>query len=115
MNEQTTLEKLKAINEWIYTNDTAIKQENLSVVYTILSINDEEDSSNVSSVYITSEDELRLMIYDMLKEFYADHEQEETFAEYLSRFQETLLAMDEDCTLDSEQSYRYKEDDETTD
>ena len=113
MNEQTTLEKLKAINEWIYTNEAVIKQEDLSVVYSILSTNEGEDSTNVSSVYITSEDELWFMIYDMLKEFYSDHEQEETFAEYLSRFQETLLAMDEDNTIDLEQSYRYKEDNET--
>ena len=113
MNEQTTLEKLKAINEWIYTNEAIIKQEDLSVVYTVLSTNEQEDSTNVSSVYITSEDEFWFMIYDMLKEFYTDHEQEETFAEYLSRFQETLLAMDEDNTIDSQQSYRYTEDDET--
>lgn len=113
MNEQTTLEKLKAINEWIYTNEAIIKQEDLSVVYTVLSTNEVEDSTNVSSVYITSEDELWFMVYDMLKEFYTDHKQEETFAEYLSRFQETLLAMDEDNTIDSQQSYRYTEDDET--
>ena len=113
MNEQTTLEKLKAINEWIYTNEAIIKQEDLSVVYTVLSTNEQEDSTNVSSVYITAEDELWFMVYDMLKEFYTDHEQEETFAEYLSRFQETLLAMDEDSTIDSQQSYRYTEDDET--
>lgn len=115
MNEQTTLEKLKAINEWIYTNKSAIKQENLSVTYTILSTDDAEDSTNVSAVYITSEDELWFTVYDMLKEFYTEHEQEETFDEYLSRFRETLLAIDSDCTLDLEQSYNYKEDDETTD
>lgn len=115
MNEQTTLEKLKAINEWIYVNKATIKQENLSVVYTILSTNAEDDSTNVSAVYITSEDELWFTVYDMLKEFYAEHEQEETFAEYLSRFWETLLAIDNDCMIDSEQSYSYKEDNEATD
>ena len=115
MNDQTTLEKLRAINEWIYTNKSAIKQENLSVIYTILSTDEIEDSTNVSAVYITSEDELWFTVYDMLKEFYTEHEQEETFADYLSRFRETLLAIDNDCAMDSEQSYTYKEDDETAD
>lgn len=91
MREQTTKDKLKAIGEWLFQNKDALRKDNLSVQYSVLCALD-DGGAHVFGVHITNEDNLWLMLYDVLKEFYADHDDYDSFAGYMNDFTEHCLA-----------------------
>ena len=91
MREQTTKDKLKAVGTWLFQNKDALRKDNLSVQYSVLCALD-DGGAHVFGVHITNEDNLWLMLYDVLKEFYTDHDDCDSFADYMNDFMEHCLA-----------------------
>lgn len=116
MSGQTTLDKLKTIGEWLFQNKDALRKDNLSVQYSILRAQD-DGGAHVFGVHITNEDNLWLMLYDVLKEFYMDHDDYDSFADYMNDFTEHCLAWfdaeAEDADFESLSLAYHPEDSET--
>ena len=90
MNEQTTKDKLKVIGEWLYHNKEALRKDDLSVQYAVLSP-DGQGGANVFGVYAINEENLWRVIYDTLKEFYDDNEDYDDFEEYINDVREQFI------------------------
>lgn len=90
MREQTTKEKLKAIGEWLFQNKDALRKDDLSVQYVVLSP-DNDGGAHVFGVYAINEDNLWHVFYDVLKEFYADNPDYDSFEEYMDDVREQCL------------------------
>ena len=91
MSEQTTLDKLKTIGDWIFQNKEALRKDDLSVHYAVLSP-DAQGGANVFGVYVINEENLWHVMFDVLKEFYEDNDAYASFENYLSDVMEQCLA-----------------------
>lgn len=90
MREQSTKDKLKAIGEWLFQNKDALRKDDLSVQYVVLSP-DNNGGAHVFGVYAINEDNLWHVMYDVLKEFYADNPDYDSFEEYMDDVRDQCL------------------------
>ena len=95
MREQTTKDKLKAIGEWLFQNKDALRKDDLSVQYAVLSP-DGDGGAHVFGVYAINEDNVWHVMYDVLKEFYADNPDYDSFEEYMDEVRDQCLEWFED-------------------
>ena len=108
MKEQSTLDKLKTIGEWIHTNKTAIKNDRLNVMFSV--IQPSETGAYVFGTHCINEDNMLVLVFDTLKEFYLEHDEYDSFESYLNDVKDHFLELD---TLDGHsQTIRYTDDDE---
>lgn len=99
MNEQTMKDKLKTVAEWLFTNKEALKQEELSVQYAVLSPTG-DGAAKTFGVYAINENNLWRVMYDVIYEFYKDNENYETFDEYMDDLKEQFMEWfdeEDDC------------------
>jgi len=90
MTEQTTKEKLRTIAEWLFTNKDALRKEELSVQYAVLSPTD-DGNAKTFGVYAINETNMWRVMYDVIYEFYKDNEDYESFDEYMDELKDQFL------------------------
>lgn len=99
MNEQTMKDKLKTVAEWLFTNKEALKQEELSVQYAVLSPTC-DGAAKTFGVYAINETNMWRVMYDVIYEFYKDNDEYESFDEYMDDLKEQFMEWfeeEEDC------------------